>query len=122
MIKDKVIALQLFQLTLLVCLNSVNIPAKRGEHYLCSHLIKELPSRFLSSSMLVFDSRDLQGNVWLPYNTAMLAAFTILHCKTNGKTTVDWSDTLSKLKIYSKLAYIYALEVMLLYLRKTCTT
>ena len=28
--------------------------------------------------MLVPDSRDRQGNVWLPYNAAMLAAFTIL--------------------------------------------
>ena len=40
----------------------------------------------LSSSTLVLDSRNQQGNVWLPYNGAMLAAFTILRCKTSGKT------------------------------------
>ena len=60
----------------------------------------------ISSSTLVFDSRNQQGNVWLPYNAAILIAFTVLF---TAKLAVklDWSDTLSKLKIYSKPVYTY---------------
>ena len=37
--------------------------------------------------------------------------YNIIRCKTNGK--LDWSDTLSQLKIYSKPVYSYTLEDML---------
>ena len=64
-----------------------------------------------SSSTLVLDSRDRQGNVWLPYNAAMLAAFTILRCKTSSKTRLVWY--VIKAKNLFKTS-IYALEVMFL--------
>ena len=56
--------------------------------------------------MPVLDSRDRQGNVRFPYNAATLAAFTILF---TAKLVVklDWSNTLSKLKIYSKPVYTH---------------
>lgn len=55
---------------------------------------------YVSLSILVPDSRDRQGNVWLPYNLAMLAVFKILFAaKLAAK--LDWSDTLSKLRIYT---------------------
>ena len=38
-----------------------------------------------SSSMLILDSRDRQGNIQLPCIPAMLANFTIICCKTSGK-------------------------------------
>ena len=57
----------------------------------------------LSSSTLVLDSRDRQGQVWLPYNLAALAAFTILF----AAELVNWSDMLSQLKIYSKSVYTH---------------
>ena len=40
----------------------------------------------ISSNALLLDSRDRQGNLWLPYNTAKLAAFTIFAGKTHGIT------------------------------------
>ena len=40
----------------------------------------------ISSSALLLDSRDRQGNLWLPYNAVKLAAFTIFAGKTRGKT------------------------------------
>ena len=36
--------------------------------------------------MLVLDSRDQQGNLWLPCNAEKLAVFTIFTAKTPGKT------------------------------------
>ena len=60
--------------------------------------------------MLVLDSRDLQGNMWLPYNAATPAAFTILHCKTSGKTRMV--RYVIKVKNLFKTS-TYTLEVML---------
>ena len=66
----------------------------------------------ISSNMPVLDSRDWQGNLWLPYNAAMLAASTRLFAAKLA-VKLDSSDTLSKLKIYWKPVYVYALEVVL---------
>ena len=48
----------------------------------------------ISLSMLVLDSRDSQGIVWLPQNLAMLAAFTVLFAIILV-VKLGWSDTLS---------------------------
>ena len=75
--------------------------------------------RNISSGTLVLDSRDRQGSVWLPYNAAKLAAFTVLRCKTSGKTRlvqyVIKANNLFKTSIY-------ALENMLSNFKKPCTT
>ena len=60
----------------------------------------------ISSGMLVLDSKNQQGNALLPYNAATLAAFSTLFV---AKLVVklDWTDKLSKLKIYSKPVYTH---------------
>ena len=49
----------------------------------CSYM---LGFTMISSNALLLDSRDQQGNLWLPYNAVKLAAFTIFAGKTRGKT------------------------------------
>ena len=60
----------------------------------------------LSSSTLVLDSRDRQGNVWLPYNAGALVVFKQYYTAILA-VKLDWSDALSELKIYSKSVYTH---------------
>ena len=66
--------------------------------------------------MPVLDTRDRQGNVWLPYNAVTLDAFTILHCKTTGKTrlvrNIIKAKNLFKTSIYA-LGHIYQNNIYL---------
>ena len=55
---------------------------------------EQTPCICISLSMLVLDSRDQQGIVWLPQNLAVLAAYTILFTVI-VVVKLGWSDTLS---------------------------
>ena len=55
---------------------------------------EQTPCIRISLSMIVLDSRDRQGIVWLPQNLAMLAAFTILFAVILV-VKLGWSDMLS---------------------------
>ena len=68
------------------------------------------PEKLLSSSKLVLDSRDQQGNVWLSQNAAKLTAFAILFiAKTSGKTRLVQYVVIPKDLFKNQ----YSLEVML---------
>ena len=67
--------------------------------------------------MPVLDTRDRQGNVWLPYNAVTLDAFTILHCKTSGKARLV--RNIIKVKNLFKTS-IYALEVIFIKVTYIC--
>ena len=73
----------------------------------------------ISSSVLLLDSRDRQGNLWLPYNAAKLAAFAIFAGKTCGKTRLLQYVITAKHLFKTS---IDALQVTLLNFKKTYTT
>ena len=69
---------------------------KNLEH---SHKAMLFQYKALSSSALVLDSKDQQGNFWLPINAAKLAAFTVFTA-TKLMLKQDCYNTLSQLKIH----------------------